>query len=526
MSLIYFFLIAAVLVLVHEWGHFAAARATNVGVQVFSLGFGRALAGFTDAKTGTRWQLAWIPLGGYVQLAHEAQDSQSNLVRDQTCKGKPFEAAPYGVKVLILSAGVAANLLLALGLYAGIAYFSAPPPAPVLAAPPSLSPAALAGLQVGDTITALNGVQIASWDALVLEIGKAQSDNIDPKRAAAWRLTVQAPSTQGNMAANTSDNTSDKTPDKTPDKTLVYREVSLKAPSEVSKTSNGSPTYSPNALGLALAWQGLRVETVMPNSLAQTLGLRSGDQILSLQNQTLDSQAALKTAVQTILRLCVSQITSAKTLAQDQYQAQNQDQSLVARVLRATEPITLRRATPKNMTDAQCQSFGLRFEPVYPARAATYGLTEVLHLAGAQLSTQSLAVLRALGHIIPSAFKEQNKAQNAQSLGGPVAIAQAGNESAQQGLRAFLTLLAQLSICMAVFNLLPLAQLDGGQLLYHSISAASGLFGARTGGVARGTRALNYKVKLVQFWNIVSLLLLAYVFVLVLSSDVRRMFQF
>ena len=63
----WFLVVLTVLVFIHELGHFAVARLCGVRVEVFSIGFGPELFGWTD-RTGTRWKFSWLPLGGYVRM--------------------------------------------------------------------------------------------------------------------------------------------------------------------------------------------------------------------------------------------------------------------------------------------------------------------------------------------------------------------------------------------------------------------------------------------------------------------------
>ena len=65
-----FLVVLTVLVFVHEMGHYIAARVCGIRVEVFSIGFGREIFGWTD-RAGTRWRLSWIPFGGYVKMFGE-----------------------------------------------------------------------------------------------------------------------------------------------------------------------------------------------------------------------------------------------------------------------------------------------------------------------------------------------------------------------------------------------------------------------------------------------------------------------
>ena len=119
---IVFLFVLTVLVYVHEWGHYWVARRNNVRIEVFSIGFGPEIFGWTN-KEGTRWKISAIPLGGYVKML-----GQSDLPEDEE-DGPPLtpeeEAVSFSKKTLaqrtaIVAAGPFANFLLAIVLFAGL----------------------------------------------------------------------------------------------------------------------------------------------------------------------------------------------------------------------------------------------------------------------------------------------------------------------------------------------------------------------------------------------------------------------
>jgi len=119
---IVFLFVLTVLVYVHEWGHYWVARRNNVRVEVFSIGFGPEIYGWTN-KAGTRWKISAIPLGGYVKML-----GQSDFPEDEE-EGQPLtpeeEAVSFSKKTLaqraaIVAAGPIANFLLAIVLFAGL----------------------------------------------------------------------------------------------------------------------------------------------------------------------------------------------------------------------------------------------------------------------------------------------------------------------------------------------------------------------------------------------------------------------
>ena len=152
--------VIGVLVFVHEFGHYFVARLCGVRAEAFAIGFGRELAGWTD-RQGTRWRLGWLPFGGYVKFAGDA-DASSRPAADIEAtpaaeRSGLFHFAPLWKKAAITAAGPATNFLFAILIYA--AFFAlfgkVVMPAVVDQVQPG-SPAAIAGLRHGDRIVSVD----------------------------------------------------------------------------------------------------------------------------------------------------------------------------------------------------------------------------------------------------------------------------------------------------------------------------------------------------------------------------------
>lgn len=156
-----FALMIGPLVFLHELGHYLAGRWFGVKAEEFSIGFGREVAGFTDRR-GTRWKFGWLPLGGYVRFAGDmnpaSQPSPEWLSLPAQERVKTFQAKPLWQRAIVVAAGPVSNFIVAIVILAGfaLAYGQNVTPAQVGAVEPG-SAAAVAGLQPGDRITALNG---------------------------------------------------------------------------------------------------------------------------------------------------------------------------------------------------------------------------------------------------------------------------------------------------------------------------------------------------------------------------------
>ena len=157
------------LVFFHELGHYFVASWFGVGAEVFSIGFGREITGWTDRR-GTRWKVGWLPLGGYVRFigdehAASAPADQSTLSAEQ--KARSFHLRPVYQRFLIVLAGPLANFLLAILIFA--AFFTAmgaPRTPAVVGAIEQGSAAQAAGLRPGDRILAIGGREMQTFEEL------------------------------------------------------------------------------------------------------------------------------------------------------------------------------------------------------------------------------------------------------------------------------------------------------------------------------------------------------------------------
>ena len=189
-------IVFGLVVFVHELGHFIAAKLTGVYAPRFSIGFGPSLLKRRFGET--EYVLAALPLGGYVRMASREDEATAFLEggseNSATTPGsskdgfdpnamipfgpKPipesrwFESKPLGARLFIMLSGVTMNALLAYAIYVGLLLRSGmPTPLPVAALVNPGKPAALAGIQAGDSIASLNGRPLESWQTLLDSIG-------------------------------------------------------------------------------------------------------------------------------------------------------------------------------------------------------------------------------------------------------------------------------------------------------------------------------------------------------------------
>jgi regulator of sigma E protease len=159
------FLIALTLIVfIHEYGHFKVARLCGVKIETFSIGFGRELWGWTD-RYGTRWKLGWLPLGGYVRFAGDA-NAASLPESERAGPPKPgdFHGKPVWQRALVVVAGPLANFILAIGIFAAsYALIGQPVTEPRIEEVVAGSAADKAGLKAGDIIKSINESRISSF---------------------------------------------------------------------------------------------------------------------------------------------------------------------------------------------------------------------------------------------------------------------------------------------------------------------------------------------------------------------------
>jgi regulator of sigma E protease len=245
--------VLGIMVLVHEFGHFAVAKLCGVRVEVFSIGFGKRLFGFRRGDTDYR--LSLLPLGGYVKMSGESPGEVST--------GDPaeFSAHPRWQRMLIGLAGPVANFLLALLLMTGFymmhneveAFRSQPASIDFVA---DHTAAAAAGLKPGDLITRFDGVTNPTWEQVSIRsaMNVAQTIPVDVKR----------------------------------DGQIVNTQLTIPQP-------RGGDDFDFDTVGFVPRMQEdpIRVRQIEAGMPAAKAGLKAGDQILSVDGLTLHSVDAM-----------------------------------------------------------------------------------------------------------------------------------------------------------------------------------------------------------------------------------------
>ena len=166
-TILFFLLAIGPLVFVHEMGHYLVGRWCGVKAEVFSIGFGREITGWTD-KRGTRWKIAWLPLGGYVRFAGDmgaaSEPSEEWKALPEAERNQTFQSKTLWQRALIVGAGPVTNFLLAIVIFMGIfGVYGQSKTTNVIGSVVAGSPAEKAGFTVGDKILAVGESEITEF---------------------------------------------------------------------------------------------------------------------------------------------------------------------------------------------------------------------------------------------------------------------------------------------------------------------------------------------------------------------------
>jgi regulator of sigma E protease len=409
-TLLAFVATLAILIIFHEFGHYAIARLAGVKVLRFSVGFGKVILQRTD-RHGTEWALAAFPLGGYVKMLDEREAPV-----EPALLGKTFNRKSLGARSAIVAAGPIANFLLAILLFWALFMTGVPILKPILDAPPNGTPAALAGIQAGDQVTAFNGEKVESFQDLhwlSLKYGLSNDE-----------LSIETVDARGYLAQRT---------------LLVV---------ERDETFEQAPL---KALGLQRYMPPLPpvLAQLTPGGPAASAGLQSGDLILAINNQAVDEWNDVVTRVRQAPNLGL------------RFSVERQGSQIELNV--TPEAVGANGETGR--IGAAPEIDPALFAPYQDE--ARYGPIESMSRALSRTWELSIFSLQMLGRMLIGEASLKN-------LSGPITIADYAGQSAESGAASFIAFLALVSISLGVLNLLPVPLLDGGHLLYYFVEFLTG----------------------------------------------------
>jgi len=405
------------LITFHEFGHFWVARKLGVRVLRFSVGFGKAIWSRRGAG-GTEYVVAVIPLGGYVKMLDEREGEVPEDELDQA-----FNRKPVWTRIAIVAAGPVFNLVFAVLAFWLMFLVGIPEARPVIGSVSGI--AAEAGIEPGDVIVEVDGLDTRTWSHAILELITHALDR------------DQTPIAVENADGVRSDHVLDLTAlgaDFSEEKTLEAIGIKpwrLEIPPVIGEVSDGSP-----------AFQG---------------GLYKGDRIVRIAGEEVTSWSRIGPLVQTH---GVEGEPLALTIDRDGVQLelevrprQEKSGAFSSRLLLG---VTNAEISSEQRAMLERAAIVLRLGPIEGFEAA---VKETWRLTGATLGL--------LGRMVTGKASVKN-------LSGPISIAQFANSSAAAGLSHFLFFLGAISLSLGILNLLPIPVLDGGHLLYYLIELVKG----------------------------------------------------
>ncbi len=412
-----FLLTLAVLIVVHEWGHYRMARVCGVKVLRFSVGFGRVILRRQRGPEATEFTLSALPLGGYVRMLDEREGPVAPHQREQAFNRKPLHQ-----RAAIVAAGPLANLVLAIALFGLVNWMGVEEPRALLGAPLPGSVAERAGMRAGDWVQA-SSRDGQDWQEL---------QSLPQLR---WRL-AQAVEAGEPLHLSVSDSQGHG-----------RRELLLDTAALASRELDAELMRK---LGLGSAYSEPVLGELRPDGAAAAAGLRAGDRVLSVDGSAIADAASLRERIR-------ASGASGEPIAQQLWQVERAGQVLSLTV------------QPRLVRDGG-QQLG-RIEAMVGAPpqmvSISHGPLQALWLGAERTWDLSLMMLKTLGRMLVGDASLKH-------LSGPITIADYAGRSAEMGLTVYLGFLAAVSVSLGVLNLLPLPMLDGGHLMYYLFEGLSG----------------------------------------------------
>ena len=412
-TVVAFVIALGVLIVVHEYGHYLVARLCNVKVLRFSVGFGRPLATWRTGPDRTEWVVAAIPFGGYVKMLDEREAPVPPAEQ-----ARAFNRQGVGKRLLIVVAGPVFNFIFAIAVYAGLYMHGLPEARPIVAEPPAATLAHAAGFRSGDTVRAIDGQPVATWQDLRWRMLQAALER--------QKINVEIIDARDRISVLTLD-------------------LSAFPSDEVESDMM-------ERLGLRLFRPALPpvLGQVVAGSAAERAGLAAGDRITHADARPLATWDDLVQAVR-----------------------QRPERRLQLTVERRGAVLSV-EVTPDAVSAGGVRIGRIGAAPEVSADHAERIFVQVRHgpvesVTKAIVRTWDISIfsLRMLGKMLLGEVSWKH-------LSGPVTIADFAGQSAQLGWIPYLTFLALISISLGVLNLLPIPPLDGGLLLYYAIEVLKG----------------------------------------------------
>jgi regulator of sigma E protease len=411
-TIVAFLVTVGVLVVVHELGHYSAARLMDVKILRFNIGFGKPLLVRRRGRDATEWVIAAIPLGGYVKMLDEREAPVPERERARAFNNKSVAA-----RIFIVLAGPAANFALALALYWVLFVAGIPGDKPVLGDPPANTPAAMAGIAEGDIVVSVADEPVATWGDVRWQLLK-QAVKREP-------TAIELETRKGSHVDRRLDLSGITRDDLDHD---LFAKVGIRP---------YHPPFAP------------RLGRIVADSAAERAGLLAGDLVTAIDARPVATWEEFTSAI-----------------------ASSPDRALAIDVRRGSRSMRI-TATPTLRPNGRGQ---LGVEPsqeelkaAYAPYTTTvrYGPIGAVGQAARKVWDLSAFSLKMLGRMVMGDVSWKN-------LSGPITIADYAGQSARLGWVSSLGFLALVSVSLGVLNLLPIPLLDGGHLVYYFAEIVKG----------------------------------------------------
>ncbi|RDH88751.1 MAG: RIP metalloprotease RseP [endosymbiont of Seepiophila jonesi] len=402
-----------ILITVHELGHFWVARRVGVKVLRFSIGFGKPLWTRVGKIDGTEYVLAAIPLGGYVKMLDEREAPVDPGELDRA-----FNRQTLASRTAIVLAGPLFNLLFAVFAFWLIFVTGDTGIKPLVGEVKAESIAGQAGFQTGDRILSVNQESTPTWETAVYML---LAESLD-----VGQIAVRVEDESGREAVRWLD---------------AGRLQEMSEEAQILQNLGITPKRPVVAPVIG---------TLLPGEAADRDGLKTGDLLLSVDGQSLESWVEwvkyVRARPEQRMVLEVERAGSLIRLELTPVAIESEGES-IGRIGASVH------VPPHLMDDYQTE---IRYGPLEAVGKSLYKTWDL-----------SLLMLKMLGKMVIGEVSVKN-------LSGPISIAEYAGKTASYGLIDFLKFLAVVSISLGVLNLLPIPVLDGGHLLFFLLEAIKG----------------------------------------------------
>lgn len=416
-SVLGFVVAVSLLVAVHEYGHFWAARKLGFKVLRFSVGFGPALWSRVAGADRTEYVLAALPLGGYVKLLDEREGPV-----DAAEVSRAFTRRPPWQRILVLLAGPGFNFAFAILLLWGMLWVvGSPDVRAVVGSVAAGSPAARAGLRADDEIIRMDDAPVQGRGDVVLGLIDTMSGD------GVTRLAVRSASG-------------------------AERELELRVDDPAERRALTEPSALMRGVGLRFWSQPVpaRIGRVSPAGPADQAGLQVGDLITAIDGEPIGDFVAMGEAL-----------------------AVRPNREVVIRYERGGMSATTTVRTSADLIDGR-EVGRIRIETLPPAPLPD---SMIVHRRFGPVQALGESLQRAWEMTVLQAkmFARMITGQvSLKNLSGPITIAEYAGDSARSGLTGFIGFLVLISLSLGFLNLLPIPMLDGGQIVYQTIEWIKG----------------------------------------------------